>query len=71
MKETVLRKRLIKDKGFLYHIYSAKDAKEVKLYISQATNFQVNTILHYLHMLASGKVNLFKEVFAAIVKQKK
>ena len=71
MKEPVLRKRLLKDKVFLSQMYKANDSQSVKLYLAQATTYQINTVLHYLHMLAIGKVNLCKEQFATIVRKKK
>lgn len=71
MKEQILRKRLLKDKSFLYKIYSESGSKNIKEILAKATTFQINTILHYLHYVVTGKIPFPKENYDYIVKHKK
>jgi len=71
MKEELLRKRLVKDRVFLYKIYNTSDFKEIKVLVKEATPHQTITILHYLHKLVTGKVLFSSENYAQIVKQKR
>lgn len=71
MKEQILRKRLLKDKNFLYKIYSESNSKSIKELLAQASTFQINTILHYLHCVVTGKIPLPRENYDYVVNHKK
>lgn len=71
MREQLMRKHLLKDKLFLFKVYSASETKVVKELLAQASITQINTILRYMHLLVTGKIVFSRNDYAAIVQQNK
>ena len=70
IKEEILRNRLLKDKTFLYEVYTKPTKKIIEL-IESASKYKINTILHYLHKVCSGQVRMSRKDFEKIVAQKR
>lgn len=61
---------MMKDKEFLYQVYTKPAKKTVEL-LESASKYKINTILHYLHKVCTGKVRMSKLCFDKIVAQKR
>ena len=70
MRNEILRKRLLKEKIFLYEVYNS-DTKKIKQLLSSATPSQINTILNYLHKVCTEHVRMKKTDFDQLVAKKR
>lgn len=70
MKEDLLRNRLLRDRTFLHQVYT-NGAKKIIELLKSAPKNKINTILHYLHKVCSGKVRMSTKDFEKIVAQKR
>lgn len=66
MSEELLKAMLIRDKGFLYTLYEGSNILKNKRLLTNASDSQLNTLLRYLHFVASGKIPIKKENFEKI-----
>lgn len=70
MTEELLKAMLIRDRGFLYSLYEGSNILKNKRILVNASDTQLNTLLRYLHFVASGKIPITKENFEKITAQK-
>lgn len=66
MSEELLKAMLIRDRGFLYSLYEGPNILKNKRILVNASDTQLNTLLRYLHFVASGKIPIKKENFEKI-----
>lgn len=66
MNEELLKAMLIRDKGFLYSLYEGPNILKNKRVLINANDSQLNTLLRYLHFVASGKIPITKLNFEKI-----
>lgn len=66
MSEDILKAMLIRDKGFLYSLYEGPNILKNKRILLNASDSQLNTLLRYLHFVASGKIPIKKANFEKI-----
>lgn len=70
MTEEVLKAMLIRDKGFLHNLYEGPNDLKNNRVLINASDSQLNTLLRYLHFVASGKIPIKKENFELIPSSK-
>lgn len=66
MTEEVLKAMLIRDKGFLYSLYEGSNDLKNNRILLNASDSQLNTLIRYLHFVASGKIPIKKQNFEII-----
>lgn len=66
MNDEVLKALMIRDKGFLYSLYQGSNSLKNKRYLINASDTQLNTLLRYLHFVATGKIPISKVNFEKI-----
>ena len=66
MTEELLKAMLVRDKGFLYSLYEGSNILKNKRVLINANDSQLNTLLRYLHYIATGKIPVTKLNFEKI-----
>lgn len=66
MTEELLKAMLMRDRGFLYSLYEGPNILKNKRILLNANDSQLNTLLRYLHFVATGKIPIKKQNFEKI-----
>jgi hypothetical protein len=61
-----MRNQLLRDKVFLRMLYNTDSPIAAKRVLNSAFDYQLNTLLKYLHFLANGKIKIKNSNFQAI-----
>ena len=71
MDKDTVRNQLVRDKEFLRQLYESTDQIKAKQIVTFASDPQLNTLIKFLHFLATGEITIKKENFEEISKARK
>lgn len=71
MKHEKVKSLLIRDKEFLKDLYTGPNPLKNNRILNTASDVQLNTLIIYLHFLASGEIKITKINFEEVQKCKK
>lgn len=71
MNNDPLKELLVRDKAFLKALANGPNVEKNNDVLENATDYELDTILKYLHYVANGKISISKANFALILKSKK
>ena len=66
-----MKSQLVRDKAFLKSLYEGENTLKNKDFINFATESELNTLIKYLHFVASGQISINKVNFETIQKSRK
>lgn len=69
MNRDQIKSLLIRDKDFLKSLYESNSVARAKNVLSFASDQKLNTLIRFLHLLASGEIKIKKEHFDALKKR--
>ena len=71
MNKEVVKQNLVRDKAFLRELYESKSPLNVKQILNFASDTKLNTLLKFLHFLATGEIRIKKANFDVIKSHKR
>lgn len=69
MRPETFKPLLERDKAFLEELYCSQSTSNSKRLLNFASDSKLNTVLKFLHFLASGQIKMKKEHFETIPKR--